>query len=493
MDKKVFGAALGAANDYTDKHGGEPEEYLKSAYINDDGNLILVKKDGTEIEFEGGGSGGGIWGSITGNIDDQEDLMNELNKKVPMKSLTISAISSLENIPTGVGIKVYLVFNGQDYLYTQQTYGTTPIVCYVPMGALVKVTGVNYYPYVNPETKTIAIVDDSTTTITFTEVGGKSTVADIHALIEFDLQQQTLEIGDEINMAWTASNGTEYNLKPKVAGFFNVINHATGESVPAVAMQIYNGLPDAPQFDAAEVEEATEETARAGIYYYGLSGSTYTLLTLSEGDPIPYDDYDHIYFNSFRDTSFNILKYGNNLLEYSAEHQFLNSAEARGNWWHSTHEGDTAPSQANSIDGFMHGLDASDLQYILDHDFKICENTITGSGELKTLHGKFRNPTVVEMYGSPDKAGEGVGTYLPFWEQVCKNTSENPLNAPGNGNCGARRIKNLEDGNTSTVFLASCVRGNSGGVWYAYNSNGNLNNYCDAYNSYRCAPLFFIF
>lgn len=436
--------------------------------------------------------GGGVWGFITGNIADQEDLMNELNKKVPMKSLTVSAISSLENIPTGVGIKVYLVYNGQDYLYGQQTYETVPVVFMVPMGALVKITGVNHFPYVNPDTKTIAVVGDSATTITFTEVGGKSTVADIHALVEYGLEEQALSIGDEINMNWTASNGVEYNLKPKVAGFFNVKNHDTGETVPAVAMQIYSGIPDAPQFDAPEVEEATEETARSGIYYYGLSGTTYTLLTLNEGDEIPYDDYDHIYYNSFRDTSFNILRYGNNLLEYSAELQFLNSAEARGNWWHSTHEGDTAPSQKDSIDGFMHGLEENDLQYILDHDFKICENTIIGSGELKTLHAKFRNPTVVEMYGSPEKAGEGVGTYLPFWEYVCKNTSENPLIAPGNGNCGARRIKNLENQNSSSVFLSSCIRGNSSIVWCAYSGYGNLSiNYANY--SIRCAPLFFIY
>lgn len=492
MDFLTFIAAFKKAKKYCDEHGGEPEEYLKDAYIDDDDNLVLVKKDGTEIVFEGS-SGGGSWGSITGNITDQTDLMEELNKKVPMKSLTVSAISSLENIPTGVGIKVYLVFNGQEYLYGQQTYETVPVVFMVPMGALVKVTGVNHFPYVNPEVKEMAIVDDTTTSITFTEVGGKSTVADIHALVEYGLEQQVLSVGDEINMNWTASNGVEYNLKPKVAGFYNVINHETGEAVPAVAMQIYNGIPDTPQFDAAEKEEATETNARAGIYYYGLLGSTYSLLDLDEGDPIPYSDYDHVYYNSFKDTTYNILKNGNNLLEYSAELQFLNSAKARGNWWHSTHEGDTAPSQKDSIDGFMHGLDEDDLQYVLDHDFKICENSITGSGDLKTLHAKFRNPTVVEMYGSPDKAGEGVGTYLPFWEYVCKNTSENPLLAPGNGNCGARRIKNLENQNTSSVFLSSCSRGGSSGVWCAYNGNGGLYNGGIASNSYRCAPLFFIF
>lgn len=104
-------------------------------------------------------------------------------------------------------------------------------------------------------------------------------------------------------------------------------------------------------FDQPELVEPTEETALADLYYFGKTGNTWTSLNLSEGDTIPYGDYDNIYVSPWN--SQNAIRYGNSTWAYSWARQYLNHKGPGSEWAVKQHDYDILPTNAETVDGFL--------------------------------------------------------------------------------------------------------------------------------------------
>jgi hypothetical protein len=241
------------------------------------------------------------------------------------------------------------------------------------------------------------------------------------------------------------------------------------------------------QFDAPEgvVITADDETvAEAGYYYCGVSGSTYTMLNLAAGDTIPFGDYDSIRKGIINHKD--VYQYGYNRYRDSAQRQWLNSAEGKGNWWEETHYGDAAPSQLATRAGFMAGLDADFLAVITPVKVQVSTNTVTDGGDTDVMYDKFFLQSLEEVYGIPQAAGI-EGAYFPYWKEI--TGLDAPTNGSGSNTNPARQIRriNSPSGSAAYVRLRSAYRGTSGFAWYVA-SAGYLNTGGSAYNSFASQP-----
>lgn len=235
-------------------------------------------------------------------------------------------------------------------------------------------------------------------------------------------------------------------------------------------------------FDAEELNlEATEEAAQAGLYYYGKNGSTWTDLVLSEGDTIPYDDYEHVYKNFVKDTTHGI-RYGYNRWSHSFIRQYLNSAGLKGTYWNAQHVGDVAPGDANDRHGYMHGCSAKILSLAKPIKISTALNTITlpdkNIGAYEETVDTFWLPSGTEMYGS---INSNEGTFFPL---VKNNTG---LTSPNNGNnTGRIYYRNSAHSSARYCWVRSPGRGDSNHAWNV-GAGGNLYGGTTANDS--CTPI----
>lgn len=317
----------------------------------------------------------------------------------------------------------------------------------------------------------------------FVDKYGTNTWAKVQAIVKAGLADQIFNIGDEMICKYRYS-GTDYDWTWCVADFREVIN-ANGETVPGMVLQSKYCTNESIVFDAPEQVEATEESALEGIYYYGLTGTSVsaanlTLLDLDAGDTIPYTAYDKIFKSDINDTSKNIIQYGLNRYLWSAARKWLNSNAAVGEDWFGEldHIGQVKPANALTLAGFMSGLDSDFLAVVNPTKITTYNNTVCFDGSPDHVVDRFWLPSIEEMYGVPQIAGEGQ--YMQYWQD------RTGLTAPSNSTCDERKIIPIGGGSVQTCRLRSANRSSSNTAWLV-STSGNLTHH-NASATCRFAP-----
>lgn len=309
-----------------------------------------------------------------------------------------------------------------------------------------------------------------------------TTWLNVQANVRAGKAKQKYAIGDELIGTYTC-NGVTYDCPWVVLDNDRECIWEDGTVHPGLWLGMKYATPEDVQFDAKEQEEATEENALDGVYYCGRNGTTYTLLTLATGDPVPYDSYEAVYHSAINNRS--VFTDGYNRWSHSGQRQWLNSAAGIGEWWTAQHVGDCPPSQLDTIRGFMAGLPADFLSVIQPVQIKTACNTVTDGGVIDTTVDRFFLQSLEEMYGVPQLL-DAEGPYFPYWK--IETGLDDPTNGSSSNTNEARKIRRLSNptGSAVTVRCRSCIRGNVNYAWYC-NSAGYLysNN---AYASYASQP-----
>ena len=284
--------------------------------------------------------------------------------------------------------------------------------------------------------------------------------------------QKCYGVGDRVGIAcpWRSpSNNTNYaDLIWEIAGFGTTKKENDNTEYPCVSLVARLCTNGTYQFDAPETPTAaTEETAQAGIYYFGYNGSSYTALNLSTGDTIPYGDYTAVYktdvtgnVNYFND----IRQYGWNNYKHSAIRQWLNSDAAAGGWWQASHIGDVAPNYTNQA-GFMSGLDSGFKAILQRTEVVTAGNNVTDDGSNYSTYDYLFLPSNYETYVSSSPV---------------EGDRQDLFAMGGAGKNGLRARGPVDGGNTASFWLRSAGRGSANyeyGIGYRGNGNGNNANY----------------
>lgn len=290
-----------------------------------------------------------------------------------------------------------------------------------------------------------------------------------------------LVVGDELVTPYVY-NGVSYDMPWLVADIDREVEWEDGTKHPGLILQSKYATIETIQFDAPEVNvvDLTQEpNALEGWNYWGISGSTYTALNLSTGDPIPttYDSVRKCWVNHA-----DAIKYGYNRWSHSGYRQWLNSNVGQGLWWEAQHPGDIAPSELNTYPGFMAGHDPDFLAVLTPIKVKTACNTVTDGGVTDTTLDTFFLPSIEEMYGAPQLAVV-EGPYLPYWKTATG------LAFPSNDANDARKAYklNAQTGSAVAFRYRSANRSSVGFVWCTPTSGGLY--YYDASNSYASQPV----
>ena len=353
----------------------------------------------------------------------------------------------------------------------------------------------------SPDTTQVLAIEDKSVVVKYKKLDLTKGFSAIKMAIQENPGVEIFPIGATIvKIPYVADDGYEYEFPFALKAYDYYVKEEdkdTGKLTWGAKFQaIECGLKDIP-LDVAETEEATEATASGQLYYYGKSGDTYTLLEIgkngSGGEDVPYADYDKVYHNEVKDTSFSIIKHGYNRYSHSAFHQYCNATGAAGEWWSPQHIGDVKPSIADAVKGFAAGFNQEDLDAIASVKWHCGLNTVSEPD--KTLVGediycKFILPGCVEMFSSStDSEHRKEGTAdAAYWNYI-------GLEAPSDAENSLRKIYNIAreagTGGTTTKSaqycrLRSAYRGYSNNGWGCY-STGSLGS-STAYGAFRCAP-----
>lgn len=307
----------------------------------------------------------------------------------------------------------------------------------------------------------------------------------VQAAVRAGKAKANFAVGDELICKYTY-NGVAYDCPWVVLDNDRECEWEDGTKRPGLWLGMKYATPEDVQFDAAEnnvVDLTQEPNALEGWYYWGVNGTTYTALNLAAGDAIPTT------YESVRKCSINnvdVLRYGYNRWSHSAQRQWLNSDAGIGEWWEAQHPGDVAPSQLNSLKGFMAGLDSDFLSVVTPVKVKTSCNTVTDGGVTDTTVDTFFLQSLEEMYGSPQIV-DIEGPYFPYWKQV--TGLEQPTNGSSSNTNNARKIKRLNalSGSAVNVRCRSANRGGSNYEW-ACHSSGYLYNYGYAHGANAAQP-----
>ena len=268
-------------------------------------------------------------------------------------------------------------------------------------------------------------------------------------------------IGDQILTTYTDTAGNKYDMPWNVVAFRDVTLES-GIVVPGMVIQSHYATVEEIQFDAPEPTRPAEH------------------------------DYQG-----------QIAQYGWNRWSMSAYRQWLNSSATAGNWWTAQHEYDAAPSQANTVNGFMHGLPAEFLAMLQPVKVETCRNyrdpdtaQASGTYEYDTTYDTFFLPSKEEEYTVANEPNHREGRVWQYWVNALTATAieineslpqQNYASAEITHAIKAHRKFILNNKtNSAAVRLRSANRNASSSVWNVY-SGGNVY-YNNAYSGYRCAP-----
>ena len=277
---------------------------------------------------------------------------------------------------------------------------------------------------------------------------------DIQTIVRAGKAQEVFNIGDEIPVKYTDTNGTQYDMPFRVVAFQN-IELQDGTTKQGMFLQSKYATLEGVQFDAPEPDN-----------------------TLGSGGAK--DD--------------NVASYGYNRWSESGIRAWLNSDATANNWWGSTFErggqtvsrraADVAPTQLASVNGFLRGLPSSFVDVLGKVKIQTSCNTVTDSGVTDTTYDKIFLASLEQMYTTPQASGV-EGEYFEYWKEALG------LNSPSSWHpttYEAYKTYALENHNSAQrVRLRSATRGNSYNTWYVY-SGGSISGYT-AYDALRSAPV----
>lgn len=230
-------------------------------------------------------------------------------------------------------------------------------------------------------------------------------------------------IGKEIADTWTDEDGVVWDDPSIVVHVGNVTDPEGSIHVAAIMQRKYASVK-AMSFDAAEREKPSSSFAQEGVYYYaketlGSSGWTYAWQDISTGaslssltDPV---------CNDVKDTNFssNLAHYGWNNWQYSNIRQYLNSNATAGNWWQSSHLGDSVSSVQKVYAGWLKGATEA-----LRKAIKPIQITSYGYIDYATKKASFTTvdtvflPSAYNIMGSTNIIGE----QWDYWKKVVGTT-----------------------------------------------------------------------
>lgn len=271
-------------------------------------------------------------------------------------------------------------------------------------------------------------------------------------------------IGKEIADTWTDEDGVAWDDPSIVVHVGNVTDPEGSIHVAAIMQRKYASVR-AMSFDSTERETPTETHAKANVYYYGkayFSGSTswyYTWQNISTGSSLS-SLTDPVY-NDIKDTSTtsNLAQFGWNNWQYSNIRQYLNSNATAGNWWQSSHLGDSVNSYDKRYAGWLKGI-TKDLQEIIK-PIQITSygyiNDTTEKTSFITVDTVFL-PSAFNMMGSTN----AVGKQWDYWKQVVGKIN--------NSSCSARIFS--RDGNKAVILRDSDSSSTNGAYIHMFGTDG---------------------
>ena len=321
------------------------------------------------------------------------------------------------------------------------------------------------------------------------EVWTPDSIATIKHISDAGLAKQFLNIGDQIIVTYTDTDGNTYEMPWDVVHIGDATLADGTIKKDAVYLQSHYATVERMEFDGQELEEATEETATEGLYYYGDDGNGYTLLTLNAGDAVPYTSYTKIVHNTVKDPTLNVLYGGYGRASHSAIRQWLNSSAAKGQWWTAQHVGDCAPYSANEFNGFLAGLPADFVSCIATVKITQALNTVTepditiGS---ESYTDKVFLPTFEQMYVAPETPSGLEYEAWDYYKQLAVDAGLKGKFMPGTSYPALVNCRLDYNMYTTWVWLSSACREASCAVWYVYSSG--IVNIDGANNSNACRP-----
>lgn len=140
----------------------------------------------------------------------------------------------------------------------------------------------------------------------------------------------------------------------------------------------------------------------------------YQRITISVGDPIPYDRYGRIYHSSLTTNWLSII-YGYNNYKYSVIRQYLNSSSNKGEFWKQMRLGQKRPTDVE-ISGYLKGCSMKLLSAIkaVNHTCYVVEN---GTGKYIEVCDKVFVPSATELFLSHFAKTEGT-SQIEYWRKV---------------------------------------------------------------------------
>lgn len=366
-------------------------------------------------------------------------------------------------------------------------------------------------PVAKEDYMTVPVGIDSTNGRLYTVLWGSSSVdswADVQRIVRSGLASQVFEIGDQLTCE---KNGE--TLTWDIIGFDHDIPAEQGLE-HSMTLQLHSAI-GAVQYDAGEAVYFAEEGLAAGTYHFKLTNGYLTsygggrMVEFTVDSEIPagalicfewpdntdasdatvkiYSDrtcsvcldsvnVDYGEGGTLLENTNNakMVRCGNGRWRDSAIRQYLNSTDEAGEVWTPKNDFDLAPVWADTLPGFLNGIDPDFLSVIGNVRKKSQINTGSETG-LEETEDKVYLLSLSEVYGNPDDPD----SEMPF-EYYSENTQ---LTEPGNGENAVRKkyygtesvIWLLRDGRQANQNVIMFVNKN-GTVGYT-NANGSVG-YC---------------
>lgn len=301
--------------------------------------------------------------------------------------------------------------------------------------------------------------------------------------------QQPYGIGSELAVKWkqytATSTYTERTLHLVVMDY-GTVEDSNGNQKPGMYLQTKETLPDNTSFENETRVKATEQTAQAGVYYYGNTGSTYTALNLEVGDPVPYELYTNVYKSGI-DFSKSIASITQNGLGWWAGswlRQWLNSeSDAQGFGWTAHHISDVN-NGSSRYGGFLRGFDADFINALTPIKITTARNNVVWSQEIDTTYDRIFLPSKEQVY-MVRETGVAAGAEGTAWEYY---VSQSGLSSPSDSNMACRVKKEVGTTTARYWWLRSAYRSYAGNEWNSITSGGAGNGGANSSNSMRVAP-----
>ena len=229
-----------------------------------------------------------------------------------------------------------------------------------------------------------------------------------------------------------------------------------------------------------EVDLTEEDTAQENTYYVGVSDTTYTLLTVTAGDPLP-TTYDKVYKLSIPCAE--AVQYGYNRWKTSVFRQWLNSDAPVGEWFEADFTGHIAPPQLASRPGFLSGFSEHFVSFLRPYKVRtlLTSDPMNEGATYEDTYDRVFLPSVENVMGVPTTPGvEGEA-----WDAM---KALSGLSTATNDAAASRIVYDIANpASKRAVRLRTPAADNNGKV-YGLSSSGTIT-VDPASNTSRCTPV----